>query len=596
MPGETLRIGGACGFWGESADAALAQLMGPGAGELDALVFDYLAEITLSIMARARARDPALGYATDFPKDLAPHLPEIARRGVRVVSNAGGVNPSACAAKLREIVAEAGLPLRVAVVSGDDLTPRAREFAEAREMFSDAPFPPADKVASINAYLGAFPIAEALGHAEIVITGRCADSAVTLALAIHRFGWTPDDLDRLAQGSLAGHLLECGPQATGGNFTDWEAVGGFADIGYPIAELRADGAFELTKPADTTGLVTPGTVGEQMLYEIGDPRAYLLPDVAADFTRVTLERTAPDRVRVAGAIGRPPPDTLKVSATWADGWRAGTVLFFYGEKADARARAYAEAVVERARRKLRAANAPDFTETLVEVLGDESHYGAHRRVEGSREVAVKIAAKHADSRPLAGLLKETIGLALGGPPGLTLFAGSRPKPSPVVRLFSFLAPKSEVPILVETDSAVWSAAQPEGAPFDASTLPEDAPGPADLSGPTVTVPLARLAWARSGDKGDKANVGVLPRDPAHAPWIWAALSESEVAARFAHFSPSRVEKWFMPGTGATNLLLHDVLGGGGVASLRNDPQGKGYAQLLLQAPVEIPAALLDDPE
>lgn len=591
MARETLRIGGACGFWGEAADAALPQLLGAG---LDAVVFDYLAEITLSIMARARRKDPAKGYATDFVTDLAPHLPEIARQRLKIVSNAGGANVAACAEALRAEIAKAGLPLTVATVTGDDLTARAPDFAEAREMFSGAPFPPAEAVASVNAYLGAFPIAEALAHADIVVTGRCADSAVTLGLCIHRFGWGPDDLDRLAQGSLAGHVLECGPQATGGNFTDWELAGDIADIGYPVAEIAADGAFEVTKPEGTTGLVTPETVGEQMLYEIGDPRAYLLPDVTADFSEVTLDQVGENRVRVAGARGRPPTDTLKTSATWADGHRAGTVLFFYGQDASRKARSYAEAVLTRARRRLAAANAPDFTETLVEVMGDESHWGAHAAISGAREVALKIAVKHPDARACAAMLKDSIGLGLATPPGLTIFAGGRPKPSPVVRLFSFLVPKSQVPVAVETPAGdrIEVPFAP-GVPFDPETLPSPEPDAPAADGPMTTVPLIRLAVARSGDKGDKADIGVLPRDPAFAPWIWRALTPEAVADRFAHFLDGEVTRFFLPGTGALNLVLDRVLGGGGVASLRNDPQGKGYAQLLLDHPVAIPERLLE---
>jgi len=615
MARETLRIGGACGFWGEAADAALPQLMG---ADLDAVVFDYLAEITMSILARARQKDPAKGYATDFVTDLAPHLPEIARQRLRIVSNAGGANVVACAEALRAEIARAGLPLTVATVTGDDLTPRAADFAQAREMFSGAPFPPEGEVASVNAYLGAFPIAEALRHADIVVTGRCADSAVTLGLCLHRFGWGAEDLDRLAQGSLAGHILECGPQATGGNFTDWERAGDIADIGYPIAEIAADGAFEVTKPENTAGLVTPETVGEQMLYEIGDPRAYLLPDVTADFSEVTLEQAGENRVRVAGARGRPPTDTLKTSATWADGFRAGTVLFLYGQDASRKARSYADAVLTRARRRLAAANAPDFTETLVEVMGDESHWGAHAQVSGAREVALKIAVKHPDARACAAMLKDSIGLGLATPPGLAIFAASRPRPSPVVRLFSFLVSKAEVEVAVETPPgerivvpfatpAVGTepaAARPApSATPDASaaphapdrTPPPDVPAP-KADGPLATVPLIRLAVARSGDKGDKANIGVLPRDPAFAPWIRRALTPEAVADRFAHFLAGpepRVERFDLPGTGALNFLLHDVLGGGGVASLRNDPQGKGYAQILLDHPVAIPERLLE---
>jgi hypothetical protein len=596
-----IRIGGASGFWGESP-MATAQLLADGA--LDYLVYDYLAEITMSIMARARAADPTLGYAVDFvTAALRPNLDEIARQGVKVISNAGGVNPRACAAAVRQLIEAAGLNLRVAVVSGDDLLPRAAQLASCApsEMFSGASFPPVEKLASINAYLGAFPIAEALdAGADIVITGRVVDSAVTLGACIHAFGWGRGDLDRLAGGSLAGHILECGPQATGGNFTDWElAAAGYADIGYPIAEVAEDGTFVCTKPAGSGGLVTPHTVGEQMLYEIGDPQAYLLPDVVCDFSAVMLEQQASDRVDVRGARGYPPPAEYKVSATWADGFRGGLVWFFCGFEADRKARVFADAALQRARRRLAAAGLADFTETCVELIGDESHYGARRAVRGSREVAVKIAARHPESKALVLLLQEITGLALGGPPGLTGFAGGRPKPSPVIRLFSFRRPKQELEILIELDDRQWAHRVPRpAAVFDPDRIVRPA-APAPVQGMTdlVEVPLIQLAVARSGDKGDKANIGVMARRPEFLPWIWAALTEHVVAGAFAHFLDGRaapsVERFHLPGSQAVNFLLHGVLGGGGIASLRNDPQGKTFAQLLLDYPIPVARTLME---
>jgi hypothetical protein len=600
---RTIRIGGASGFWGESS-LATAQLLGDGA--LDYLVYDYLAEITMSIMARARAADPALGYAVDFvTAALRPNLAEIERQGVKVISNAGGVNPGACAAAVRQLIEAAGLDLRVAVVSGDDLLPQAAQLASTHpaEMFSGAPFPPIDKLASINAYLGAFPIAEALdAGADIVITGRVVDSAVTLGACIHAFGWGGGDLDRLAGGSLAGHILECGPQATGGNFTDWELVAeSYANIGYPIAEVAEDATFICTKPTGTGGLVTPNTVGEQMLYEIGDPQAYVLPDVVCDFSAVRLEQQAADRVRVSGARGYPPPADYKVSATWADGFRGGSVWFFCGYDADRKARVFADAALQRARRRLLASELADFTETCVELIGDESHYGARRAVSGSREVAVKIAARHPDSKALAILVQEVTGLALGGPPGLTGFAGSRPKPSPVIRLYSFTQPKAGLDIRIGLDDRQWTHHAPAcPAVFDSVQIVRPpAPGPVEDALDLVEVPLIRVALARSGDKGDKANIGVIARRPEFLPWVWAALTEDAVADAFAHFldgqSACAVERFFLPGSHAVNFLLHGVLGGGGVASLRNDPQGKTYAQLLLNYPVQVPRQLMEKP-
>ncbi len=592
---SAIRIGGASGYWGES-DMAVPQFLR--AGELDYIVFDYLAEITMSIMARARARDASRGYATDFVTAVVgPNLEEIARQGVKLVSNAGGVNPRACGEAVRALIDEAGLDLKVAVIEGDDLLARAKELAARgySEMFSGEAFPEPGRLASVNAYLGAFPIAQALGQgADIVITGRCVDSAVTLGACIHEFGWEQADWDQLAGGSLAGHIIECGPQASGGNFTDWRDVADtLEEVGYPIAEITADGAFHVTKPQDTGGQVSVGTVAEQMLYEIGDPQAYLLPDVTCDFSEVEITADGPNRVFVSGARGRPAPASYKVSATYADGFRAGTVMFFYGEEAGEKARAFADSAIARARAKLRRMNAQDFSETLVELIGDESVYGKFGRADPSRSVAVKVAAKHEDQRAAGVLLKELSGLGLAAPPGLSGFAGGRSAPSPVLRLFSFALPSDEVPVSIDFGGGPEALSLPEmGADGERDRESVQTPARPDIEDP-VEVTLIRLAWARSGDKGNKANIGVIPRRKDYAPYIWAALSEAAVEKRFAHFLNGGVERFFMPGTGAINFLLHDVLGGGGVASLRNDPQGKGYSQILLQAPIPVPRALAE---
>jgi hypothetical protein len=581
---DEVLIGGASGFWGEAPHAARQLLRVEG---LDFLIFDYLAEITMSILARARAKDPALGYAVDFVTEaLAPNFAEIAAKGVRVVSNAGGVNPAACAAAVRAAVAEAGLSLKVAVVEGDDLTARAAEFAGEREMFSGAAFPDPAKIASINAYLGAFPIAAALdAGADIVITGRCVDSALTLGPCIQRFGWGAGDLDQLAGGSLVGHVIECGPQATGGNFTDWRAAGDIAEIGYPVAAVAADGSFTVAKPEGTTGLVTPATVAEQIVYEIGDPQSYALPDVTCEFSGVTLAPAGADRVAVRGAKGRAPGPKLKVSATWMDGYRAGHLLAFNGCEARAKAEAYAAAGLSRARRRLRKLNAADFAETCVEVTGGRPGEGPYE------EVMLKAAVRHEDARAVGIFLKEIMGAALATPPGLSLFTGAgRPKPSPVVRLFSFLIDRGAAPVRVSVDGRDIGFAPPPVPPQGAAPAPI-APPEAPEAGPLVARPLEALAWARSGDKGDAANIGVIARRAEYLPWIWRALDEARIEEVFAATLKGRVERFHIPGFSAMNIVMHEALGGGGVVSLLNDAQGKGFAQRLLAELVELPEVL-----
>lgn len=595
MADKTIKIGGATGFWGET-DMAIAQFLRE--GDLDYIVFDYLAEITMSIMARARASDPKLGYATDFVSAIVkPNLKHLASSGIKLISNAGGVNPEACGDALRAVISEAGLDLKVVVIAGDDLLNDLDrlEAMNASEMFSGEAFPPKEKIASANAYIGAFPIAAALAAgADIVVTGRCVDSAVTLGACIHEFGWSAGDLDKLAAGSAVGHLIECGPQATGGNFTDWEQVAdSLHEVGYPIAEVWEDGTADIYKPADTGGLVNRGTVAEQLLYEIGDPAAYMLPDVICDFTQIQLEQVATGRVRMTHARGRGVPETYKTSMTWADGWRAGSTFWYVGRRAADKARIFADEAVKRTRRKLQAMGAEDFDEVAVDIFGEENFWGSHAAVSDTREVALKVACKHQDARAVGLLLREMTGCALGAPAGMAFFAGARAKPSPVIRLFSVLVDKSALSIKLigsedETDFAP-PATSKEVLPAEVGPIPE-----AVSAENLIEVPLETLAWGRSGDKGDKANIGIIARKAEYLPWIAKVLTTDYVADRFAHFMTApAIDRFYMPGLPALNFLLHNALGGGGIASLRNDPQAKAYAQVLLDTPIAIPQHLLE---
>ena len=593
MTKQKIKIGGASGFWGDASRATSQLLKGE---DLDFIVYDYLAEITMSIMARARSRDDKKGYATDFvTAAMQPNLKEISKQGVRILANAGGVNPAACADHLRQVIAQQGLSLKVAAVLGDDLMPIRNDLAamNCQEMFSDEAFPDVTQIQSINAYLGAFPIVEALSAgADIVITGRSVDSAVTLAACTYSFGWQMDDYDRLAAGSLAGHILECGPQATGGNFTDWQLVKNLENIGYPIAEIETDGSFVCTKPKDTGGLVSVATVAEQMLYEIGDPQAYMLPDVCCDFSQVQLTQVGEDRVLLQGAQGRGAPSTYKVSSTYMDGFRGGTFMCFYGYEAEKKARAMSEAIINTSKQTFKQAKLSDFTEVSVELIGAESQYGDFSQLLGSREVAMKLAVKHPQAAGVGILLREAVGLSLATPPGLCGFQGARPKPSPVVRLFSFLLDKEAVTVSIDIDGSHINSTSAKGQPKQpeaavAIAVPEL---PANNS-TLVAVPLYQLAWGRSGDKGDKANIGIIARQASWLPYICASLTTDVVTTRFAHFLQSTdnaVERFILPGSNALNFLLHRVLGGGGMASIRNDAQGKGYAQLLLDCPIMVP--------
>lgn len=588
MSDRVVRIGGASGAWGDSP-MAVPQLL---TAKLDYLMMDYLAEVTMSLLARARMKDPSAGYPPDFVAYLKPCLTEIAARGIKVVTNAGGVNPAGCRDALEALCAELGLSLKIAVVEGDDIMPVLDKLraGEIRDAQSGAPMP--KELLTANAYLGALPIKAALGAgADIVITGRCADSALALGILMHEFGWAVDDYDRLAAGSLVGHVLECGPQATGGLFTDWESVPGWENIGYPIAECSADGLFVLTKPDATGGLVTPATVSEQVLYEIGDPAAYLLPDVIADFSGVTLTQQGRDRVLVTGATGRAPTSSYKVSATWQDGYRAVATISIVGLDAARKARRTAEALLARAGALFARLALPGFTATHVEALGAEASYGDGARAAHTREVVLRLVVDHENRSALDLFAREIGSTGLSFAPGTTGMFGGRPKPTPVVRLFTFLVPKTELPLTVRTADTQLTVEIPPG---DEAAVPVSRPvgetAPPDDE-PTIEIPLIRLAYARSGDKGDSANVAIIARRPEFLPFLRREVTAQRMLELFRSLVEGPVERFEAPGLHALNFLMHNALGGGGMASRRIDPLGKAYGQMALEMTVSVPRSL-----
>jgi hypothetical protein len=491
------------------------------------------------------------------------------------------------------VIAELGLDLRVAVVTGDDLLDRVEDFRAAgvAELYSGLAMPAT--FLSVNAYLGAFPIAEALGKgADIVITGRGVDSAVSVGSCIHEFGWGVEDYDALAGASLAGHIIECGAQGCGGLFTDWEVCEDWANMGYPIVEVCDDGSFVVGKPDGTDGVVSPASVAEQLVYEIGDPQAYILPDVVCYFSAVEMTQIREQKVRVTGTKGSKPTDTVKVSATYSDGYRAVCEVTVRGIDADGKARKTCDAVLRRTQRMLRERGMADFTETHMSFLGAESDYGANARVANAREVLGRLAAKHADPEALALLRREITSTATSMSPG-TIGYGGLAKPSPVVRLFSFLAEKAGVTGTVHFEGERWEVPFTGGAAIDTDAIERPVVVGEVPDGERVEVPLVRIAHGRSGDKGADANIGIIARHPALYAVIREQLTTEVVAEYFGHFLEGVVERWDLPGIHAANFLLHDVLGGGGMASLRHDFQGKAYAQMLLDYPVHVPKKLLD---
>ena len=450
---QIVRVGSGQGFWGDSLDAPRQLVEG---GHIDYLMLDYLAEVTMSILQKQMERDPSMGYARDFVGAIESVLDGITERGVRVIANAGGVNPPACADAIRALVTSKGASdkVRIAVVTGDDLLGRLDDLIAhghpLANMDTGEPLSTIrERVLSANAYIGSEPIVEGLARgANIVITGRSTDTALTMAPLRHEFGWKADDWNRLAAGIVAGHIIECGAQCSGGNcLYDWRSIPDLANVGYPIAEASADGSFVITKHAGTGGRVSVPTVTEQLVYEMGDPHEYITPDVIADFTTIRLEDAGPDRVRVSGIEGRPPTDKLKVSIAYRAGFKAVGSLVYSWPDALEKAQVADRILRERLDRLgLR------FDQVLTEFVGATATHGSltpHESRADHPEVQFRIGVRGEDRKAVERFTREIAPLVLNGPPSVTGFAGGRPKVEEIVAYWPALIDKTVVQTKVE---------------------------------------------------------------------------------------------------------------------------------------------------
>jgi Acyclic terpene utilisation family protein AtuA len=582
------------------------------------MVFDYLAELTMSIMAAQKAKNPELGFATDF---VTVAMKSIAQQVVagefRVISNAGGMNPIACAQALKTMLQAMGLNIAIAVVTGDDVL---SNFANENGSGSDSGST-TKKLLTANAYLGAEPIKKALDEgAQVVITGRCVDSAVTLGAIAHWFDWNWSDvastecasrLNQFAQASLAGHIIECGCQATGGLMTDWQTVPDWPTIGYPIIEFAADASFIVTKPLGTGGLVSVASVGEQIVYEVHDPKNYLLPDVSCDFSDVNLEQIELDKVRVVGAVGAQAPKQLKVSATAMQGFRCNAQLTIVGIDAGAKAQRTAEAIFARFDAMLKQLQWPPLSRFGYEVLGNSPT---------SPEVVLTIAVAHIDKKALELFAREIAPAGTSFSPGTTGASG-RPTVAPLIEQISLMIDRELVQASVQLDSRQWevpcsrilhllesSAALGKSADVQTVEVKLDKINVADVKVTNASatpansntkdvedlleIRLIDIAYGRSGDKGDISNIGVIARSTAALQWLEVNLSSEKVALFLAPWVKGRVTRYAWPGLSGFNFVCEQALDGGGMVSLRNDPLGKGMAQRLLAMPLTVPKSLL----
>jgi Acyclic terpene utilisation family protein AtuA len=589
-----VRIANASGYWGDDPEALLRQVTG---GPLDYVTMDFLAEITMVILQRQRARDPNAGYAYDFVDQLKLALPAIVERGITVIVNAGGINPQGCADAVAKLCEAAGVSLPIGVVSGDDLMPRLEELeaggASLDHMDGGRAYEEVrGRVVAANAYLSARPVVEALrAGARIIVTGRTTDAALILAPLVHEFDWRWDDWDRLAAGIVAGHILECGAQATGGNYSDWQRIPSMIDVGYPIVEASEDGAFVVTKHPATGGLVSRRTVTEQLLYEIGDPRAYLTPDVTADFTSVQLTEDGPDRILVANARGLPPPDTLKVSMVYRHGYRAVGTVLVSGPNAIAKADRLAEMIWHRV--------GTDFADRRTDCVGHRACWGSAAPDTDPNEVVFRIAVADPDKRKLQRFSKHILGFALQGPPGLGIFGG-RPEVQEAFGFWPALIPREMVRAQVGVrDGAEQREIEvpmqlPGAGPLKKLPVQDGAAGGegTSRSARTSRVSLGTIAYTRSGDKGDHANIGVGARSQQAYEFLRENLTANRIRYYYQDLVQGSVVRYELPNLQALNFVLHNALGGGGTLSLRVDHQGKTLAQGLLLMEIDVPDDVL----
>jgi len=587
---QVVRIGGASGALNDSIIAVPQLLSVP---DMNYLAFDYLGEGAMGLMRRLREMDPKSGFLTDFVDlHIGPHLAELKSRGVKVISNAGGMNPEGLAALIRQRAADMNIQMKVGVVTGDEIDGLVPDLLKenVKDMFTGEPFPE-KKIGSINAYLGAFGIAAALdAGADIVITGRVVDSALILGPLIHEFGWGPDDHDLLSAGTAAGHLLECGAQVSGGTFTDWEDVPDWANSGFPFGECLADGSVIISKPEGTGGLVSVGAVAEQLLYEISDPQAYIVPDVVCDWSEVKIEQVGPHRVKVSGAKGYPATDQYKVCVTYDDGWRSIALIPIVGLNAVGKAEKTAEALLSRTSKILRDRNQPDWRMKHVELIGTETMYGPRAQKLNPREVLLKIVVDHEDMASVAMFSREQTTAIMNMSVGTSIAPIiAAPRAIPITQMHLFLIDRARVTTHVTLDGQEIPFKEKGRRDFSASSIKRPPAQP--LAEGDVEVPLVKLAWVRSGDKGKLFNVGVIARKPEYLPYIRASLTADAVAEAYRHLFAdpvnSKVDEFEMPGCNALNFVVHDAQGGGINVSPRFDAAAKSMGQLLIEAPIKV---------
>jgi len=592
---QKIRIGNAGGFWGDDLDAMRRQLMG---GDLDYLTIDYLAEITMSILRKQQIKNPKLGYVSDFVEQISANAQLIADKKVTIIANAGGINPVECARQIIRILKEKNIHLHIAVIEGDNIIDKISEIEkhtsfenmDTGEKFEHI----RNKVQSANVYLGIQPIIKALEQgADIIIAGRVTDTSITLAPMIHEFGWQLNDWDRLASGIVAGHIIECGAQSSGGNFTDWQKVERWDNFGYPIVEVNADATFVVTKHSDTGGLICVNSVKEQVVYEMGNPKSYISPDVIADFSTIQLTDDGENRVKVHGVKGYPSTHFYKVSIAYADGYKASGSIIVSAPDALAKAQVFSDIFWQRI--------GNSFEKTNTEFVGfNASHKNMSENMEAN-EILLKFDVYDSNADKLSEFSKNIAPLILSGPQGVAV-TGGRPRIQSVMTYWAALIPKH----LITSKVSVFDQNGNVEKQFEISGITGYEADYKDISEKTLPTVISTEKWsdkcktlkfkdiclARSGDKGDTANIGVIARSEKLYDFIRHYLTAEKVKEMFAEICMGDVKRYELDNLNALNFLLHQSLDGGGTKSLMIDAQGKTFASALLNQKVEVPENLL----
>jgi hypothetical protein len=591
-----IRIANAGGFWGDDLGVLRRQLEG---GEVDYISSDFLAEVTMSILRKQQLKNEALGYVTDFVDQIVDVADLMKSKGVRMITNAGGINPIGCARKILSELDKKGISLKIAVVDGDNIVERIDEFYPSEAKFENMDTGEdfntiIDNIQSANVYLGVPPLLKALeSGADLILAGRVTDTSVTMAPMIHELGWDLNDWDKLAAGLVAGHIIECGAQSTGGNFTDWQDVPTWENMGYPIVEMMQNGEFVVYKHENTGGLINVDTIREQLLYEMGNPDQYISPDVVADFTQLKLQEVGENKVLVSGAKGYASTPYLKVSMAYEDGYKATSSIVISGGRVLNKAQEFEKIFWDRLD--------TSFLKKNTEFVGyNACHQHLAEHIDPN-EILLRLSVYDTDVEKIRDFSMSIAPLILSGPPGVAV-TGGRARMQQVITYWPSLIPKEcisstvhvldskgeikeshEIASVLGYEEELQNMELVEHTEFVDPTWEEDR---------LITVPLREICLGRSGDKGDTVNIGVLARSEEIYQYLKHDLTASKVAEMFFGMVKGRVKRFEIDNLHALNFLLEEALDGGGTKSLMIDAQGKTFATALLNQEIMIPEKLL----